>query len=49
MISTICWIIAIAALINAARLKINQIKAERREEELRERALIIGTLSRLPK
>jgi hypothetical protein len=49
MISTICYVIAIAALINAARLKINQVKAERRAEELRERALVVGTLSRFPK
>ena len=53
MISTICWVIAIAALINAARLKLAQIKAERLAErlaeEMRERALVIGTLSKFPK
>lgn len=33
-LSTICWLIAIAALINAARLKYNEVKQARKMREL---------------
>lgn len=38
--STICLLIAIAALLNAARLKYNEIKQARKMRELAELALI---------
>lgn len=41
MLSTICWVIAIAALINAARLKRNEIKEAQRMREIAERIALI--------
>ena len=41
MISTICWLIAIAALCNAARLKYNEVKQARKMRELVERAYVL--------
>ena len=41
MISTICWLIAIAALCNAARLKYNEVKQAKKMRELVERATVI--------
>ena len=43
MISTICWLIAIAALCNAARLKYNEVKQAKKMRELVERATVIRT------
>lgn len=40
-LSTICWFIAIAALLNAARLKRNEVKQARKMRELVERATVI--------
>ncbi len=42
MISTICWFIAIAALLNAARLKYNEVKQARKMRELVERATVFA-------
>ncbi len=41
MISTICWLIAIAALCNAARLKYNEVRQAKKMRELVERATVI--------
>ena len=41
MISTICWLIAIAALCNAARLKYNEVQKAKKMRELVERATVI--------
>ena len=41
MLSTICWLIAIAALCNAARLKYNEVKQAKKMRELVERATVI--------
>jgi len=41
MLSTICWLIAIAALCNAARLKYNEVQQAKKMRELVERATII--------
>ena len=41
MISTICWLIAIAALCNAARLKYNEVKQAKKMRELVECATVI--------
>lgn len=43
-LSTICWLIAIAALINAARLKYNEVKQARRMRELVERATVLRAM-----
>lgn len=40
-LSTICWLIAIAALCNAARLKYNEVKQARKMRELVERAYVL--------
>lgn len=40
-LSTICWLIAIAALINAARLKYNEVKQARKMRELVELATVL--------
>lgn len=40
-LSTICWLIAIAALLNAARLKCNEVKQARKMRELVERATVL--------
>ena len=42
MISTICWLIAIAALCNAARLKYNEVKQAKKMRELVECATVIS-------
>ena len=41
MISTICWLIAIAALCNATRLKYNEVKQAKKMRELVEHATVI--------
>lgn len=41
MLSTICWLIAIAALCNAARLKYNEVQQAKKMRELVERAMVI--------
>ena len=41
MISTICWLIAIAALCNATRLKYNELKQAKKMRELVEHATVI--------
>ena len=42
MLSTICWLIAIAALCNAARLKYNEVKQPKKMRELVEPASVIS-------
>lgn len=42
------YFISEACTLNAIRLKLKQIKEAKRAEELREQALILGTLSKLP-
>ena len=41
MLLTICWLITIAALCNAARLKYNEVKQAKKMRELVERATVI--------
>ena len=41
MISTICWLITITALCNAARLKYNEVRQAKKMRELVERATVI--------
>ena len=41
MISTICWLIEVAALCNAARLKYNEVRQAKKMRELVERATVI--------
>ncbi len=42
MISTICYIISALALLNAYRLKRNQMKADKHNRQIQERALVEG-------